>query len=73
MPHDGQSGGQEQRFHDNFVHAGCGTEYASPYVGNVSQLEQALNGAVLAKGTVQHGEDDVDVDSAVSSTAGEHG
>ena len=66
MLHDGNSGGDEQRLHDVFVHARGRTEDARADVGNVGEFEQALDGAVLAEGAVQHGEDDVDVDGAVA-------
>jgi hypothetical protein len=63
--HDRQSRGAKQRLHDVFIHARGRAEHARAHVGDVGQFEQALNGAVFAEGSVQHGEDDIDVNGAV--------
>src|SRR5581483_7790736 len=70
---DGQSGGTKQRFHDVLVHARGGAEHARADVGYVGELEQSLDGAVLAEGAMQHGKNHVDIDGAVAGAAGERG
>ena len=54
-----QAGGGEEPLHRVLVHRGGGAEHAGADVGDVGQLKQALDGAVLAEGAVQHGEDNV--------------
>ena len=56
----GQAGGGEEALHGVLVHGGGGAENARADVGDVGQLEEALDGSVLAEGAVQHGEDDVE-------------
>ena len=56
----GQAGGGEETLHGVLVHGGGGAENARADVGDVGQLEEALDGSVLAEGAVQHGEDDVE-------------
>jgi hypothetical protein len=58
---DRQARGSKHHFHDALVHSDRGGEDSRAHVGHVGQLEQSLNGAVLAVGPVQHGEDDVQV------------
>src|SRR5713226_8425454 len=70
MLHDRQPGGPEERLHDVFVHASGRAENSGADVGNVSQFEQPLNGAIFAESSVQHGENDVDVNGAVGGAAG---
>src|ERR1019366_6609134 len=55
-----QAGGGEQALHGVLVHGRGGAEDARANVGDVAQLEQSLNRAVLAKRAVQHGKDDVE-------------
>ena len=50
------AGGGEERLHHLLVHAGRGRGDARAHVGHARQLQQALDGAVLAEGAVQHGE-----------------
>ena len=69
VPDDRKSRGDEQGLHDVFVHTGGGTEDTRTNVGNISQFEQALDGAVFAESAVKHGENDVDIDGAVGSSA----
>ena len=69
MPHDRQSGSAEERLHDILVHARGRAQHARAYVWNVRQLEQSLDGPVLAEGPMQHRKDDVHVDGAVGNTA----
>ena len=57
-----QAGGGEELLHRVLVHAGGGTEDTGADVGDVGQLKEALDRAVLAEGAVQDGEDDVDVE-----------
>jgi len=52
--HDRQIGGGEERLHDRLVHADGRPQHAGPDVGHVGELEQALHGAVLAVGAVEH-------------------
>ena len=67
--HDGQSGGDEQRLHDVFVHAGGGAEDAGANVRNVGQFEKTLNRAVFAKCAVQHRKDHINVDGSIRGAA----
>ncbi len=61
MLHDRQAGIAEEPLHHVFVHAGGGAKHARADVRDVGQLQQALDGAILAEGAMQHGEDDVDI------------
>ena len=56
---DGQPGRQEKALHDFFVHAGGRAQNPGADVGQPSELEQSLHGAIFAKRPVQHGKDDV--------------
>jgi len=47
---------QEQPFLHVFVHPDRGTEYARAHEWKSGEIEQALHGAILAVGAVQHGE-----------------
>jgi hypothetical protein len=49
---------------DDLVHAQGRGEHPRAHIGHVGQLEQALNGAVLAKGPMKRGEDDVGAEQA---------
>ena len=69
VPHEREPGVAEEALHHVFVHAGGRAQHAGADVSEVSQLEQALDGAVLAKGAVQHGKDDVHVDGAIFQAA----
>jgi hypothetical protein len=53
------------------VHTRGGAEQAGGDVGHVGEFEQALDGAILAEGAVEDGENNVDVDGAVGCAAGE--
>ena len=55
-----QAGGGEEALHGVLVHAGGGAEDAGADVGDVGELEEALDGAVFAEGAVEDGEDDVE-------------
>src|SRR5579885_1105177 len=69
MLHNGQASGAEQRLHDVLVHA-CGrAEDTRADVGQVGKLQQALYGSVLAKGAVEHGKDDIDIDRSICGAA----
>ena len=57
---DGQPARGEHQLHRRFVHADGGREHARADVRDVGQLQQPLHGAVLAVGTVQDREDDVE-------------
>ena len=54
-----QTGGGEETLHGVLVHGGGGAEHAGADVGDVGEFEEALNGAILAEGAVEHGKDDV--------------
>jgi hypothetical protein len=56
-----QAGGGEEALHRILVHGGGGAEDTGADVGDVGKFEEALNGAVLAEGSVQDGEDDVEL------------
>ena len=56
----GQAGGGEETLHGVLVHGGGGAENTGADVGDVGQLEETLDGSVLAEGAVQDGEDDVE-------------
>ena len=60
MRRQGEAGGEEETLHGVLVHAGGGAEDARADVGDVGELEEALDRAVFAEGAVQDGEDDVD-------------
>src|SRR5919112_2155340 len=49
----------EDLLHGRLVHAGGAPQHPATHVGDAGELEHALYGAVLAVGTVQHGEDHV--------------
>ena len=72
MLHDGYSGGDEEGLHDVLVHAGGGAEDSCADVWNVGEFEQALDRAIFAEGSVEHGEDHVYIDGAVGGAA-QHG
>ena len=59
---DGKSGGSEEALHYILVHACCGAEDAGADVGFAGELEESLDGAVLAKGAVQNGKEDIDAE-----------
>ena len=54
----------EQPLADQLVHRHRRGEHARARVGDVERFEQALNGAVLAERSVQHGEGDVAAEQA---------
>ncbi len=68
----GEGGCGEELLHDVFIHGGGGAEDAGADVGDVGDLEEALDGAVFAEGSVEDGEDYVDV-LAEGSVLGEGG
>ena len=57
---DGQAGFDEEAFHHVLVHARGRAQHAGADVGDAGQLEEPLDGAVLAEGAVQHGKDDIE-------------
>ena len=57
---DGQTGLDEEAPHHIFVHAGRRAQHAGADVGDAGQLEESLDGAVLAEGAVQHGKDHIE-------------
>ena len=59
------AGGGHHVLEDDLVHAQRGRQHAGADVRHVEQLEQALDGAVLAERAVQDGEDGVGVEHAV--------
>ena len=61
MRRHGHSCGLKQGLGELFVHAGCAGEDAVADVREVEEFEEALDRAVFAIGSVQNGEDDVDV------------
>ena len=56
---DGQPRRLEGQFHEVFVHAHCGGQHTRPDITDAHHLEHSLDGAVLAVGAVQEGEDDI--------------
>src|SRR5256712_848188 len=58
---DGQAVGLEHRLHRRLVHPDRGGEHARADVGQVGELEDALDRAVLAVRAVEHDDDDVEV------------
>ena len=56
---DRQLGVSEQPFHHVLVHAHRGTKDSGADERNVGEFQNPLNGAVLAKGTVEHRKDHV--------------
>ena len=58
----GHPGGVHQRVGDGFVHADGAAQHAAAHVGDARQLEQTLDGAVLAVFAVHDGGADVDAD-----------
>ena len=67
---DLQPEGGEDALHVLLVHADGGREHARADVGDTGEFEQALQGAVLAVGAVQHREDDVDLAECLGHGAG---
>ena len=61
---------REQGLHRALVHRGRRGEHAGADVGKPGHLEEPLDGAVLAEGAVQHGEDDVDARQPAGQVAG---
>ena len=51
----------KQALHHILIHAGRGGEHSGSDVGNIRQFQKSLDRTVLAKGSVQDGENDVDV------------
>ena len=66
----GSPRGGEQRLHVPLVHGGRGGEHARADVAHAGELEQALQGAVLAVRAVQQRQDDVDVAELARHLAG---
>ena len=58
--HDGQPCLREEPLHHVLVHARGRAQHARADVGDARQLEQSLNGAVLAEGAVQHRKDHIE-------------
>src|SRR2546425_1242747 len=58
---DGQAVGLEHCFHRRLVHPDRGGEHARADVGQVGELEEALDRAVLPVRAVEHDDDDVEV------------
>ena len=56
----GEPGLGKEALHHVLVHASRGAEHAGADVGDAGQFEESLDGAVLAKGAVQDGENDVE-------------
>ena len=56
---DGQAFPDPEFLGHLLVHADCRAEDARSHVGEVRALQEALNGAVLAEGAVEHGEDEI--------------
>ena len=61
---DGQVLGAEGGLHDDLVHADGRADDAGPCIGNVGHLEEALEGAVLAEGAMDAGQQTVELDGA---------
>jgi len=59
--------GLQQLFGDVFVHGDGGAEDSGANEREAGEVEQALNGAVFAKGAVHDGEDDVDALAAAAA------
>ncbi len=51
--------GAHDRLEDRLIHAEGRAEHTRANIGQVGQLEQALQRAVLAEGAVQHREDNI--------------
>ena len=66
MAGDGQARGKEEALHRFFVHAGGRAENSGADVGESGQLEEALDGAIFAERTVQHGEDNIQLQHVVA-------
>jgi hypothetical protein len=59
VPDEGQFGLGEEPLHYVLVHARRRAQHAGADVGDPGQLEEPLDGPILAKGSVQHGKDHV--------------
>ena len=66
---DRQTLGGQQLLGELLVHPGGRGQHTGPDVGNPGQLEQPLDGAVLAVGAVQHREHHVHVQAAAPRSA----
>ena len=60
----------EQLLARDLVHGQAARQHAAPHVGHAGQLEQALQGAILAVRSVQHGKHDVDGGKGLPRRAG---
>ena len=69
----GRRGLGEEALHHVLVHAGGGAEDTGADVGDVGELEEALDGAVFAEGAVEDGEDDVELAAAEALRVGNEG
>ena len=58
---DGDALVAHDRLEEILVHAERRGSHARAHVGHARELEESLDGAVLAERAVQHGEDDIDV------------
>src|SRR5438874_2705992 len=62
---DGKTSSKEQLLHYVFIHA-CGRpQHSGANIRDVCKLQQPLDGAILAESSVQHGKDEVYVDSVI--------
>ena len=73
MLDDGQLCLREEALHCVLVHAGGGAEDSGADVGDIGELEEALDGAVFAEGSVEDRKDDVERLAAKAGFAGESG
>ena len=64
---DGNFGGAKKFFCDVFIHGDGGAENACADKRETSEIEEALDGAVFAKGAVHDGENDVDALAAAAA------
>ena len=71
MLHNRDSRRDEQRLHDVLVHSGRRAQHTSADVGDVRQFEQTLNGSIFAKRPVQHREDHVHINRAITGATSE--
>src|SRR5438876_1262148 len=67
---DGQAVGLEHRLHRRLVHPDGGGEHARADVGQIGELEEALDRAVLSVRAVEHDDDDVEAAQLDGEAAG---
>src|SRR5207245_9238544 len=70
--HNRNLGNLEKAFGHVLVHADGGTEHASAYKGQASEIEQTLNRAIFTVSAMHHGKDNLEASSTGAESAHHH-